>query len=56
MKNEMTICPPINGIGGLTDMEVFGCFNIEIDEKAMTFGSSVRFPRNKKQHEKSEPT
>ena len=33
MKNEMTICPPINGIGGLTDMEVFGCFNIEIDEQ-----------------------
>ena len=26
------ICPAIEGIGGMTDMEVFSCFNIEIDE------------------------
>jgi len=26
------ICPAIEGIGGMTDMEAFDCFNIEIDE------------------------
>lgn len=26
------ICPAIEGIGGMTDMEAFACFNIEIDE------------------------
>ena len=29
MSNE--ICPAIEGIGGMTDMEVFSCFNVEID-------------------------
>ena len=31
MENESTICPPIAGVGGMTDLEVFGCFNIEVD-------------------------
>ena len=26
------ICPAIEGIGGMTDIEVFACFNVEIDE------------------------
>tara|TARA_B110000902_G_C13922101_1_gene442523 strand:+ start:202 stop:519 length:318 start_codon:yes stop_codon:yes gene_type:complete len=29
MKNE--ICPAIEGIGGMTDLEVFACFSLEID-------------------------
>ena len=29
----MTICKPVNGIGGIDDLEVFDIFNIEIDEQ-----------------------
>ena len=31
MKDE--ICPAIEGIGGMTDLEAFACFTLEIDEQ-----------------------
>ena len=48
MKNKMTICPPINGIGGLTDMEVFACFNIEIDEQGNDLWEFRKIPKKQK--------
>ena len=27
------ICPAIEGIGGMTDLEAFACFSLEIDEQ-----------------------
>ena len=30
---EDKICPAIEGIGGMTDLEAFACFSLEIDEQ-----------------------
>jgi hypothetical protein len=48
MKNESTICPPIAGVGGMTDLEVFGCFNIEIDENGNDLWEFRVIPKERK--------
>ena len=48
MENESTICPPIAGVGGMTDLEAFGCFNIEIDETGNDLWEFRAIPKKRK--------
>jgi|TARA_R110002110_G_scaffold285273_1_gene499527 hypothetical protein len=48
MENKNTICPPIAGIGGMTDLEVFACFNIEVDETGNDLWEFRVIPKKRK--------
>ena len=54
MSNE--ICPAIEGIGGMTDMEVFSCFNVEIDGDGNDLWDFRRFNKKRKLLENLKPT
>ena len=45
MKNE--ICPAIEGIGGMTDLEAFACFNVEIDERGSDLWEFRKVPKKR---------
>ena len=45
MKNE--ICPAIEGIGGMTDLEAFACFTVEINEQGSDLWEFRKVPQKR---------
>lgn len=37
---DCTICPPIAGIGGIADVDLFACFDVADDDGPKNFGRS----------------
>ena len=48
MKKENQICPPVEGIGGMSDVEAFACFNVEIDENGSDLWEFRVIPKERK--------
>ena len=45
MKNE--ICPAIEGIGGMTDLEAFACFTVDINEQGSDLWEFRKVPQKR---------